>query len=364
MDRKQVVHRLRSIERRVGDRYYKWAVDKRFASFPAEALVPLDEARNVLLRCSLLVHDFDSKVYAQELALAQELAQRNRKFAVVDDPSLLFSKSVAWFLPNDLVSPPLWNYSQQVYEFASGLERQGNNLLCSSEETMYWENKVHMHRRFDEIGVPTPKTKFVTRENWRSIDFDIEPALMKEEHSAGSSGIHYFDTALEAQEFIRGYQFRTSETLIMQEVVRGATKDLRLTMVGHKMIESASFWRIKSTQGLESATWTTTASKYGSSIVHENIPESVVSWAAEYLRRLGIRTAGIDLMWVDDDVSRDPLVLELSPYYQPNPPKPRRYDSWTYRQYKERPYVKQGYVAQQYQVLREIAREILDQRLF
>jgi len=359
-----VVKHLRPIKRHLGDRYRKWSVDRGIGSMPTDALVPLDQASDVLLLCSRLVRHFDPKVYAQELAFAHELAARSRQFALADDPSLIFSKSVAWFLANDLVSPPLWDYSRQVYEFASGLERQGNRLFCSSDETMHWENKVHMHRMLDEIGVPTPKTKFVTSENWRSMDFDIEPVLLKEEHSAGSSGIHHFGMALEAREFVGRYQFRPTETLIMQEVVRGAKQDLRLTMVGHRMIEPASFWRVKSADGLERDTWTTTASKYGSSIDHENIPDSVVPMAAEYLRRLGIRTAGIDLMWIDDDVSRDPLVLELSPYYQPNPPKPERYDAWTYKQFKEKPYVKDGYVAQQYLVLREIAREILDQQLF
>ena len=60
----------------------------------------------------------------------------------------------------------------------------------------------------------------------------------------------------------------------------------------------------------------------------------------------------------------DPLVLELSPYYQPNPPKPARYDRWTYKKYKENPYGEEGYFSQQYEVFRTIAGEILDQGLY
>jgi glutathione synthase/RimK-type ligase-like ATP-grasp enzyme len=143
--------------------------------------------------------------------------------------------------------------------------------------------------------------------------FDIEPVLLKEEHSAGSAGIQYFATASEAREFVRTHQVRPSESLIMQEIVSGVTRDLRPTMVGDQMIRSATFWRKKSPEALSSGRWTTAASKHGSSIEHENIPEQVVPIIAGYLPRLGLRTAGIDLMWVDDDVSRAPLVLEVSP---------------------------------------------------
>jgi hypothetical protein len=69
-------------------------------------------------------------------------------------------------------------------------------------------------------------------------------------------------------------------------------------------------------------------------------------------------------MWVDDDVTRPPLVLEVSPYFQPNPPKPDRYAHWTYKQYKEKPYVKGGYLLQQYAVFREMAAQVLDQQLY
>ena len=86
--------------------------------------------------------------------------------------------------------------------------------------------------------------------------------------------------------------------------------------------------------------------------------------AADYLRRLGVRTAGIDLMWVEDDLSRNPVVLELSPYYQPNPPKPERYAQWSYKQYKARPLIRDGYIFQQYLAFRDIAAEILDQGLY
>ena len=364
MGSRSIVTKLRPIRQAVGGSYRKFLVDKNVQPMPLEAIVPLEESADVLLLCSRFLRYFEPQIYVRELAFAHEMAARNRTFAVSDDPSILFEKSVIWFLPGRFVSPRLWDYSRQIHEFASGLERQGNRLLCSSEEVAYWENKTNMHRRLDEVGVPTPRAKILTGDNWRSVAFDIEPVLIKEEHSAGSSGIRYFATAGEAQNFVMSYSFRPAEGLIMQEVVAGATKDMRLTMVGDKAIEPATYWREKTVEALASSKWTSTATTYNSLVRHDDIPASIVPMAAEYLRKLGVRTAGIDLMWVEDDLSQNPVVLELSPYYQPNPPKPERYADWSYKQYKERPLIREGYIFQQYLVFRDIAKEILAQGLY
>jgi glutathione synthase/RimK-type ligase-like ATP-grasp enzyme len=292
------------------------------------------------------------------------MAARNRVFAIADDPSVLFEKSVLWFLPSRFVSPRLWDYSRQVYEFATGLERQGNRLFCSSDEVVYWENKAYMHRRLAECGAPMPRTQILTTESWFAAKFDIEPVLIKEEHAAGSSGVHHFARTTEARAFVQNYAFRPTESLLMQEVVPGATRDMRLTIVGDTIIRSASFWRIKSAEALASPQWRTTATRYGSRVDHGNIPESAVPLAVKCLRDLGIRMAGIDMIWIDDDVSRTPLILEISPYYQPNPPKPARYEHWSYKRYKQKPFIKEGYFSQQYMVFREIAGQVLDQGLF
>jgi hypothetical protein len=354
----------RPLKHQARARHRQWLIDRIIAPLPREAIVSLDQARHVVLLCSHLVRHFDPKIYVQELAFAHEMAARDRVFAVIDAPSVIFDKSVVWFLPNSLVSPRLWNYPQQAYEFAAGLEQQGNRLFCSSEEVMYWENKAFMHRKLKEIGAPTPQTTILTVENRKSVDFDIEPALVKEEHAAGSAGIHYFSTSHELRKFVMSYTFRPRESLMMQEIVRGATKDLRLTMVGDKMIRSATYWREKTHEALLNPTWTSTATTYNSLVRHGDIPEWVVPTIAGYLRTLGIRTAGIDLMWTDDDSSGNPLILELSPYYEPNPPKPHRYAHWSYKEYKAKPFVREGYIFQQYLAFRDIAAEILDQGLF
>jgi hypothetical protein len=323
--------------------------------------VPLERSDLVVLLASRFAPTFQPQLYIAELAFARELAERGRPFTASDRPDFLFGKSIVWFLPNELVAPRLWDYSRQAREFAAGLERQGNSIFCSARELELWENKGHMHRALEAHGVPTPATVLLRSDTWAEVPFEYEPVLLKEEHSAGSHGIHHFATAEAARSFVANYPFRPGETIVMQEVVTGATKDLRVTMVGDRLIASATFWRQKQAAAVDG--WRTSATTYGSTVTHGEVPDGVEPFVADCLRRLELRTAGIDLMWPDDDTASTPLVLEVSPYYQPNPPKPPKYDQLSYKEYKLKAYAAEGYLPQQYLVFRDIARAILDQEL-
>lgn len=337
---------------------------RRRLPFPSDAVVPLDATTDVLLRFSRTLHEFKWIVWSQEVSFAAEMAARGRSFAVTEDPGELVGKSVMWYHRDDLVRPRLWNYAKQMQELIAGIEEQGNRAFKSSGEVRFWENKGFMHRCLEEIGAPTPRTQLLTAETWRSADFDFEPLILKEEHSASSMGLRHFRTAADARRYVEQYAFRPTESLIMQEVVPGATKDLRLTMVGDRMIESASYWRIKSSEALARSEWTTTATSNNSTVVHGDVPAAAVEAAATYMRKLGVSTAGFDFMWRDDDVDGPPLVLEFSPLYEPNPPKPRRYDDWSYKRYKSDAFVPDGYFSQQHLVFRDIAGQVLDQGMF
>lgn len=327
------------------------------------ATAPLERADDVLLLIGGAPATFHAQTYVQELAFAHEFAARDRPLAVTEDPSLLFGKRVVWFVPGKFVRPALWDYSRQAVDFAQGLEAQGNVVFCSSDETRFWENKAHMHRMLEQAGIPTPRTLLLTQETRDEVDIDMEPVLVKEEHSASSIGLHYFDSAAEAQAFVRDYAFRPGETLVVQELVRGATRDMRMTIAGSTSIEDATYWRIKSRRQLVDPRWTPTATSYGTTVEHGAMPSEVAPLVAEWVARLGLRTAGVDLIWPEDDLSREPLMLELSPYYQPNPPKPERYADWSYKEFKRTPFVRDGYLAGQYRVFRAIAAQLLEEGL-
>jgi glutathione synthase/RimK-type ligase-like ATP-grasp enzyme len=196
------------------------------------------------------------------------------------------------------------------------------------------------------------------------MEFDLEPVLIKQEHSGGSIGLHHFTSAGDARAFVARYRFRPTESLIMQEVVAGATRDMRVTIVGDRAITSASYWRVKSPEALSRPEWTPTATRYNTRVDHADIPAAAVAVAVDCLRRLDVRTAGVDLIWPGDDVTASPLILEFSPYYQPNPPKPQRYQHLSYKAFKTNWPAPGGYLERQFFVFRDIASQILDQGLF
>ena len=334
---------------------------------PSDAVVGLDDSSDVLLRLSGAggsMRGFVPQSWSREVAFAEEMAARGRTFAVSSDPSELFGKSVMWSGRAVFVEPRLWDYAKQARSLIAGIEEQGNSTFVSSAELLFWENKAYMHQRLEATGIPTPTTRILAADTWTSVDFDMEPVLLKEEHSAGSSGIHHFAAAAEARRFVEGYAFKPTEHLIMQELVPGATKDLRVTVVGDEVIERATYWRAKSADALSSGTWTTTATSNNSTVLHGDVPAAAVEDAVRHLRTLGLRTAAFDFMWAEDDTASTPLVLELSTLYQPNPPKPDRYADWSYKRYKASPYVADGYLTQQHLVYRDIAAQVLDQELF
>lgn len=332
---------------------------------PRRAIVPLEDADDVILLCARQPGPawFHAETYSQQMALAHELAARGRRFAVTENAAAIFGKSIAWALPPRFVRPRLWNYARQVEQFVRDLESQGNRTFPSSGEAAYWENKAYMHRKLDEIGAATPETVVVTAETRASAKIGFEPIVIKEEHSAGSSGIHFRPSVADARRFLDGYAFRPGESLIVQAVVRDASRDLRLTMVGDQTIRAATYWRSKSKKTRDSAEWTTTATTYGSVVAHEEPPARAVEVCGAVLERLGVRTAGFDLMWEGDDVTSEPLILELSPCYQPNPPQPGG-DARSYKEFKRRRYRADGYFERQHLAYREIAATILDKGLF
>lgn len=340
------------------------ALARRLVPPPSDdALLPLDDADDVVLLCARQGDGrLHAETYSQQMALAHELAARGRRFAITEDAAAIFGRSVAWALPPRLVHPRLWNHARQVQQFVAGLESQGNRVFLSSDEAAFWENKAHMHRRLDEIGAATPRTLVLTAATHSTAKLDFEPIVIKEEHSAGSSGIHFMATAADARRFLDRHAFRPEESLIVQAVVEGANRDLRLTMVGDEPILPATYWRVKPPSSGATA-WTTTATTYGSTVVHEEPPARAVETCARALEQLGVRTAGFDLMWEDDDVTGEPLILELSPFYQPNPPQAPG-DTRSYKEFKRHRYRADGYFKRQHLAYRRISATILDKGLF
>ena len=83
-------------------------------------------------------------------------------------------------------------------------------------------------------------------------------------------------------------------------------------MVGKSIVHF--YWRIN-----KSKEWKPTSTGQGSEVDFITFPEQWREWIVEQFQKLNITTGAFDIAWQNDDLSNIPLILEVSPFYQPNP---------------------------------------------
>jgi len=221
------------------------------------------------------------------------------------------------------------NYTHTLYFVCQQLEDQNCLVHPGSKEVLYWENKGFMTQKFFEHDISTPKTFLITNSN-QSDTIDLSyPFLIKEEHSAGSDGLHKISCKEDLNDFLReSTYFSRNKFLIAQELLN-MRRDLRIILVGDKVVHH--YWRIN-----RSDQWRPTASSYGNDIEFGSFPEQWREFIIEQFKRLNITTGAFDIAWRDDDLSTTPLILEVSPNYQPNPAVDLSKIKYPYREYKNR----------------------------
>jgi hypothetical protein len=103
-----------------------------------------------------------------------------------------------------------------------------------------------------------------------------------------------------------------NEGLIIQELL-DIRKDMRVTLVGDDIC--LHYWRINL-----SDEWKPTATGYGSDVDFVSFPEKWRSKIISDFKKMNLTSAGIDITFLNDDINNEPIYLEVSPFYQPNPP--------------------------------------------
>jgi hypothetical protein len=268
--------------------------------------------------------------YAWEQAYETSLRKRGVPYETLQDCSGAHGMAIFWAPSSHFNTCKFLNHSRAAYCFARQLEDAGNVLFPSSREMLYWENKGYMHQQFERLGIPCPQTILAPA-------FDIPftrlsyPLLFKAEHSCSSDGVYYCCDEKALRGVLGQRSFSRDETVILQRVVP-ATRDMRITYVGNEIM--LAFWRIK--QAAASQDWTSTASKYGSAIDFGDFPEQWRNFIMGQCRKFGLPRGGVDVLWENDDLSKPPLFLEVSPIFSPNPVVDLKGKPYTYSQYKKR----------------------------
>jgi hypothetical protein len=269
----------------------------------------------------------------KDLALAVGLAEAGVPFRVVGGRKIeaVHGARVVWTIhPYNPDRNP--NYAEGMLGAVRRIEDAGNELFPSSEEAQWWENKVFMHTRFDELGVPSPRTVIdrpsadlsLTCADGSELGF---PLLVKEPHSQGSAGLHKVES-IEALRRLRADLLRQGESeLLLQELI-DMGRDLRATLVGDRVVHH--YFRINTTDE-----WQPTSTRRGSQVDFVTFPEQWRQRIVDVFRSTGLRTGAFDICWRGDDLDTEPLFLEVSPSYTPNPPPSAGFVDRPYYEFKK-----------------------------
>ena len=155
------------------------------------------------------------------------------------------------------------------------------------------------------------------------------PLIWKGEHSAGSKDVKLLSSIDDLKILIDQPEFKLQNpNLILQEFF-DIRKDLRVNVIGNEVV--LCFWRIN-----KSENWKPTASEFGAKISYENIPTHLFPQFIEITKKLEMDIGGFDVIFQDDDVSKQFKILEVSPRYSPNPEFDVTKKNFTYSQYKSK----------------------------
>jgi hypothetical protein len=260
--------------------------------------------------------------FVKDAALISALVDAGQRFRIVtgsDIGHVANSKvvySIAAYNPAGVV-----NYSASLMMTLRQLEAQGNTLFPSADEAEFWENKVFMHRRFAELGVNDPPTVIVERDTDLAAAIPNSftwPVLVKEPHSYNGLGLHKIETFDELVALRERFAKQGSFDLLVQQII-DMRQDMRVTVIGGEIVHH--YFRISHAQE-----WMPTTTRRGSTVDFDSFPEQWRGHIIETTRRLGLRSCAYDICWAGDDLSTEPIYLEVSPAYTPNPRPPANFD--------------------------------------
>lgn len=209
------------------------------------------------------------------------------------------------------------------------LEKQGNKCYPSHHDLLYWENKEYMHKKFHELGIPSPNTEILYHEN----DLDEVklkyPFLLKDTNAHHSKGIYKVNSIVEAKSiFVKSKLQKPGIVFLAQELIE-MRRDMRVIHVGGKIV--LHYWRVNPEKE-----WRPTSTSYGSEVDFDTFPEKWRIFIQEQFDKLGLVTGAWDITWRNDDLETEPLFLEISPLFGANPRFSVKGRGYSYGKWKEK----------------------------
>ena len=244
------------------------------------------------------------------------------------------------------------HYPPFLLGVAKALESQNNTVFLSSKEVAFWENKDYMQEMFLKLEISHPKTFVLdTVKGLKSFSSLPYPYIIKEVNSQGSKGLHKIVDSNSLVTVTKDLLQRGEVTVIAQQIVK-MTKDIRVTIVGDEVV--LYYWRINPDKE-----WRPTSTSRGSSVDFGNFPEKWRSYFIDITKRMELSSAAYDVCWENDDVETQPMILEVSPSFQPNPSLPEHLSTIPYKDYKTIFFTKNPFFKERINVMVMIAEKKL-----
>ena len=274
---------------------------------------------------------FYSDAFINDMALVKALVINKIDFKVkIGSRSLnkVNQSNVFFNMGKRFRSDDTENYSDALIRFSNQMLSQKNICFPPIRDVFWWENKSFMHKQFEKLGVNDPPTTIIKLDSfdYSSIENKEFPYLVKEVHSSGSLGVYKVDSVKELIQVCEGIKKKKIHKEILIQDLLEMDRDLRVIIVGNKIL--LHYWRIN--LGDE---WKPTSTKHGSDVDFIFFPKTWKEHVLNIHDTIGLHTSAFDLVWENNDYSKPPIVLEVSPSFQPNPAPPSNL-KYSYGQFK------------------------------
>jgi hypothetical protein len=270
-----------------------------------------DRKSNNVIVLSFIKGKYGNELLFWDFGYINAFINANRKFRLAISFSGFHNASIYWS-PSKYYSSSA-DYSPDLIRIARNAEARKNKIFPSSNELLFLENKTYMYKYFDLHNISNPKTEYFKSIN-EVEDAELHfPLLLKGEHSSGSQDIYKFDDKNSLLNFLNTSGFCDRFGTILIQKLLNIRRDLRVTIVGNEVV--LYYWRIN-----KSDEWKPTASSFGGIISFSDYPHQWHNFFLSEFRKLNIPMAAFDIAWDNDDLSTEPVFLEVSSRFSPNPP--------------------------------------------
>ena len=293
-----------------------------------------------------------------DFALIESLVENKLKYKVVFGKNIgkVCNSSIFYTVSESCNPYNLADYSGSLFYVANQLSKQGNKLFPKEHELKYWENKGYMQSEFLKHNISHPFTIILDRKYSKSDVSNLEyPLLLKEIHSAGSRGITKILNHEELLISLRKIWDKGHSQVLIQKLVE-MRRDLRVVILNSQV--TSFYWRVN-----PSKEWRPTATSFGNNTEFGNFPNKWKDTFISYLKSMDLSTGAFDVAWENDNLESNPLILEVSPFYQLNPSLPKRFREISYKDYKKKLFVYDAYYKKYIDIVFDNQKKITDLNL-